>query len=83
MVNSAIFCGLNESLTDQQTDTASYRDAWAHLQIRDKAGNRHKLSGLGQRVSGNHRNNGAPASARGWGVRWLVAEAIGHLKKPV
>ena len=54
MVNSAIFSGLNESVTDQQTDTTSYRDAWAHLHIRDKAGNRHKLSGIGQRVSGNH-----------------------------
>ena len=54
MVNSAIFCGLSKSVTDQQTDTASYRDAWAHLQIRDKAGNWHKLSGIGQRVSGNH-----------------------------
>ena len=48
------FFGLNESVTDQQTDTASYRDAWAHLQIRDKAGNWRKLSGIGPRVSGNH-----------------------------
>ena len=90
MVNSTIFCGLNESVTDQQTDTVSYRDAWAHLQISDKwetnmADNRRKLSGIGQRVSGNHGSGTMEPQLllEAGGVWWLVAEAIGHLKKPV